>query len=362
MRGCLFRVVLILVSVLLLLAVVEAGMRITKFGERNNSATIKDRPPLLMSPQEKRQHPWAPGGKGGLRVAVVGDSITEGAGVQNYDTYAQRLEYLLNLNEKPRPAAVRVWAKGGLNTYLETRCLDEVMAWKPDVLILGMCLNDAEDQQHYRQLVEWRDDSVPRVPPPRLARFLRHTRVGSWMWQKAQDLRARRGYLRYYERLYSADYSGWQKMVEGIGTFAGTCRKANVRLLVVLFPLMSDVDRYPFDAVHRQIRGVLEQEQVRCLDLLEIYRGMSPYRLQAVPNVDAHPNEIGHRIAAEAIFNYLVANSLVDIHYNPSITHGSPKRKWRIIESFVQNAAGADRADRDALSSEAAGKGQERTP
>ncbi len=353
MRNFVFRVLLLLLALLFTLGVAEVFMRVLGPQVRAHRPSVMDRPQLDFYPGDSRLHAWSRGAKDALRVAVVGDSITAGTGVQFYDAYPWRLELLLNLNDGVRPAVVDVWAKGGMNTEQEAKhLLKKALAWKPDVLILGMCLNDAENQGQAEELNRWRDEMVPRAPPPWLADILRRTRVGSWIYQKAEDLRANRGFLKYYRQLYSTDYSGWKKMERAIGTFNESCREANVPLVVVIFPLMSNVDRYPFEFAHRQIGGVLEREGVRHLDLLRVFQGLSPVRLQAIPNVDAHPSEIGQRIAAEAIFQYLLANGLVDKSYTPQQVRGSPQRMWGILRSFVQNAAGADRALRERLKSE----------
>ncbi len=61
--------------------------------------------------------------------------------------------------------------------------------------------------------------------------------------------------------------------------------------------------------MHDRLHEALANEQVRFLDLLNDYRGRDPFRLQVIPFVDSHPNEIAHRLAAESIFEYLLANS-----------------------------------------------------
>ncbi len=69
----------------------------------------------------------------------------------------------------------------------------------------------------------------------------------------------------------------------------------------------------PKAEVQRQLREVLDRNGIECLDLLDAYRAY----LREHPHSDLffrsivgiidwmHPNEIGHRVAAEAIGNYL---------------------------------------------------------
>ena len=47
------------------------------------------------------------------------------------------------------------------------------------------------------------------------------------------------------------------------------------------------------------------------LDLFESFQGLDGRRLALVPFTDSHPNELAHRIAADAIHRFLVVNDLV---------------------------------------------------
>lgn len=301
-----------------------------------------DRPAVIYYPGDNRINAWSKQSSDPLRIAVVGDSVTIGSGCQFYDTYSMRLEALLNHNDNQRPATVRVWAAGGLNPAAELRYKKEILEWKPDLLILGICLNDAEDTEKKDEIYRWRRDSLPPPPPHWLAKVLRFTKLGSLVYQKIGNLKARRGYLKYYRRLYNTEYSGWQKLRNAMVDWQNTSKSHEIPFLSVIFPLFSDVDRYPFDWVHLQLREMLRVEGIDTLDLLETFRGLSPERLQVIPSVDAHPNEIAHCLAAETIFQYLLANKLVDAGYLPEHANESPTRMWQILADYINNVAAVD--------------------
>jgi len=350
-KGVVFQVkaklLLSLMSVVIALVLFEVLLRNVPPG--TPVSRRHDRPAVIFAPGEQRMNAWAKPHPDPLRVAVVGDSVTAGSGCQFYDTYGMRLEAMLNYNDGQRPAMVRIWAKGGLSPSTELRFRADIRAWNPDLLILGICLNDAEDSGKMGELNRWRLKALPPPPPEWLAGPLRVTRVGTLLYQKAASLKARRGYLKYYRRLYDTRYSGWQHLASAIHAWRDFCRENEIVFLPVVFPLFSDIDRYPFDGVHEQIGGLMRSADIPYLDLLDTFRGLSPLRLQAIPSVDSHPNEIAHRLSAETIFYYLLANGLVDSSYMPRHADASPERMWRMLDRFIHSVVSVDAAETEAL-------------
>ena len=334
------RLLLVLVACSLVFVVMEAVMRV---GQASLSSTLRhDRSSITFYPSGERLNPWSAHHPDPLRLAVVGDSITHGAGVHFLDTYGMRLEALLNHNEGQRPAEVRVWARGGESTYTELRYLEEVLPWEPDLLILGICLNDTEDAHNMNEVRRWRLDALPTPPSPGLARVLQYTRLGTWVYQKMAHYKARQGYREYYRKLYDEEYSGWKRFVYALRRFDEVCREHEISFVPVVFPLFTDVDNDTFDWIHEQIAEVFREEGIAHLDLRETYRGLSPDRLQVIPYIDPHPNEIAHRLAAESVFQYLLANELVDADYLPEHANESPERMWEILGRFMHDVVRVD--------------------
>jgi hypothetical protein len=80
--------------------------------------------------------------------------------------------------------------------------------------------------------------------------------------------------------------------------------------------------------MHDAIAGVMQAEGVAHLDLFPAFRGKDPRRMQAIPRVDPHPNEIAHRIAAEAIFHFLLEQGLVPETYRPLEREIKLRARW----------------------------------
>jgi hypothetical protein len=55
----------------------------------------------------------------------------------------------------------------------------------------------------------------------------------------------------------------------------------------------------------------MQQLGVPVLDLSAMYQGIPLERLQVIPGVDRHPNEIAHRMAAEKIYLWLESQEMI---------------------------------------------------
>ncbi len=333
MKPLVFRVLLGFVSLVFAFLVLELVVRLVPSARGLDPSETWDRPNRLY--YSVRECPWTQGTTNILRVAVIGDSFSTGQGVQPSDTFVARLESLLNLNTNLLPAEVRVWAKGGYSTEMELSFLGETIKWRPHLLILQVYLNDTEDAERWEELKQWRDEMLPRKPSAWVARLLNTTHVGRWIYVKIGHRHSDKATVRYQERTASPDYSGWQKFVAALKVFRESCDREQIKLVVAVFPLIGEVDRYRFDKIHERIHQVLKQEGIDYLDLLDEFRGKRPERLEVVPKLDGHPNEIAHRIASEAIFRFLLDKHFLDRSYEPQIQSRGRQNYWRRMDQHM---------------------------
>jgi hypothetical protein len=335
MKTLMFRVILGLVAMVMTLLAMEVVMRLVSSARDRDPSKTWDRPDRLYF--AGRECPWTRGATNFLRVAVIGDSFAEGAGVQFSDSFGVRLESLLNLNTNLLPAEVRVWAKGGYNTQMELRFLKEAIQWRPHVLILQVFLNDTENPMNKEELGQWRSETMPRKPSSGISLILSKTRVGAWIYTKMEHRRCDKAYLRYMERTTSPDYSGWQNFVAALKVFRESCDREQIKLVTVIFPELEEVGHYRFDKIHAQIGQVLKGEGMIYLDLLDEYRGKRTDRMGVVPKLDSHPSEIAHRIASEAIFRYLLDQELIDESYEPQNQSRGRQSYWRRMNQYMNH-------------------------
>ncbi len=118
-----------------------------------------------------------------IRVACVGDSITQGFGWKNPNSYPSQLGRMLGHDWKVRNFGVsgRTLLKQGDYPYWKEKAFHQAQAFKPNVVIIMLGTNDTKPQnwkhkeafaQNYKELVETFEHlpSKPRVfvclPPP----------------------------------------------------------------------------------------------------------------------------------------------------------------------------------------------------
>ncbi|MFT5124327.1 MAG: lysophospholipase L1-like esterase [Kiritimatiellia bacterium] len=333
-RRVLGKLALLLFSLLVALIAIELVLRKRDLTFSIENDPNYDRSERYFYPDPARLHPYAaPGEKPGLTVAVIGDSFTNGVGVPYLDKYGVRLEYLLNLNEGVAPAVVHVKAQDGTSTFTHFRFLKPLFEehGKPDVVILGICLNDTEDENNREEFKTWRNKGIPRPPEGFTKRLCNFSKLATFIYNKKEVVRAMTAHEAYYQNLYADEYSGYKSFVKHIGLIKANLDEQGVIFFAVIWPLLGDLNpaTYKFDAIHEKIHGVLEAQGVPYVDLKPTFMGKNAERLQAIPFVDGHPNEIAHRMASETIFKALVEQKIIPITYRPQHASGLVSGRYR---------------------------------
>lgn len=332
-RGWLARVAtrlgLAILTLVVSLGAIEAALRVAPVRESDPAA---DRSHCYYQIAPERAHPWSVGASNLLRIVVIGDSFTHGVGVQMDERYGAQMERMLNLNTGVRPVEVKVLANPGTSTFQQLPILYKALEYRPEIVILGICLNDAEDWTNPKQVNEWLQEWIflaSSTPGPKLQAVLDRSRLASLVFQRVIAARSQSGARAYYRRLYDPRYSGLQRMSDAIRQFRDTCASNRVAFVPVVFPLLSSdlaPDRYPFHFAHDRVREIMETNRVQCVDLLPAFAGTSSLRMQAVPGIDPHPSEIAHRVAAETIVGELLHRKLIEEALAPHVRFAEKNR------------------------------------
>jgi hypothetical protein len=116
-----------------------------------------------------------------------------------------------------------------------------------------------------------------------------------------QTWRVSRETTRWYLDLYGPpNEPGWERTQHDMREMDRRVREKGGRMLVASWPLLVDLDSYPFSAADDTIARFCAGAGIRRLDLRQALRGRPAESLWVHP-VDHHPNEIAHRLAAEAL-------------------------------------------------------------
>jgi len=242
--------------------------------------------------------------KGGtLRVAVMGDSFTEGMGVKEEDTYPRVLGRTLAADR----LEVLNCGRRGYDFPALFDLLEDVLRLDPDVVVYGMVLNDPDRSQVLdtldKSLDDWireRRGTVLEGPLPQPGLF--DLRLSAFVQDRFRRWRMGRDSTRWYRDLYgAANREGWQRTQELLREMNRRMGERGGRLLIALWPLFVDLERaYPFEDLEATITHFCLTAGIRIHPLRPAFDGHTSESLWVHP-VDHHPNEVAHRLAAESL-------------------------------------------------------------
>lgn len=239
-----------------------------------------------------------------LRILALGDSMTYGLGVRLDLTWPQVLEARLR-SERATPVEVinTGFAAGGAAPGGYDRWVaDHGVLLRPTLVVLGLCLNDLHI-----------GIGMMTYPAIKVAPILGG--YSQLLDRTVQFVRQReaRAQVRDLGSIVTPQSKQWVETQRGLRAIRDTLATAEVRFVVVVFPMMSQLepDLYPLRSAHELVVGFCKGEGIRCLDLLPAFLGLDEQDLW-VHVSDQHANDKGHAIQAERIHAFLVAEGLLN--------------------------------------------------
>lgn len=334
------KLLVLISSILVSLIAFEVIFRL--FESKIDAPIWSDRPSEWYLPEGTRDQRNAAFPKvkpdGSFRIVVVGDSFTFAGKVHYDDNFAKRLERMLELNQTHRPVEVLNWGVPGYSTEQEVPLVRKAIEdYKADLVVLEVTLNDPEVEPYHSShagIYTWEK---------RLQRWPLFTKWHSLQFFAQRILNTVRNseYVSYHQSLFEKANT-WKGFNNALEKMERVSKDTSVPVVAMVFPMLSHPfdERYPFQAAHAKIDAKLGELSMPALDLLPSFNGIPPERLQAKPGEDAHPNEIAHRIAADALYMFLKTHNLLpaELQFKDSRQQGRRLPKAVIIgKSFGSN-------------------------
>lgn len=240
--------------------------------------------------------------EGGYRVLVIGDSVAYGVGVSMNDTFAAKLEEKLRAAVPGRTIDVLNAGVSGYNTVQQLAVLDSRLArHQPDAIVLSYCPNDIDSTPMLFRVGDefcfYNVGTEPRLYP-------------SWLIENSA----------LYRRVVVAREAAFRDSTEktasraanlaALRTIAERARDANLPFFVLIFPyLLESLQKYPPQNVelHREVTQIVTAAGGTVIDFHKIWidRDYRSLRNRIDSTDYVHPNEDGHREAAELITSIL---------------------------------------------------------
>lgn len=226
---------------------------------------------------------------GGRRILVLGASITLGWGVKEEDTLTSVLER--KFAEKGEPVQV---LNAGIGNYNAERYVKhffhDLKDLKPTDIVVHYFLRDAEK-------LEAGGGNF----------FLRNSELAVTLWIAMNRLIGPQGegsINDHYKAVYDTQSEGYKTMEASLRDLADYAKDNNIRLTLAMVPDVHNLENYPFTDIHQRMKSVAEGMGYRFVDLLPAFGTLSPEDVWAMPG-DPHPNALGHKLMADALFPVL---------------------------------------------------------
>jgi hypothetical protein len=292
------------------LAIVEIGLRILESRSDPAASSWSDRPAFYMRPEASatmQDYPiTTPKPPGTFRLAVVGDSYSFAPYMQFTDAFPKVLERMLNLNAIPEKADVINYGVPAYSTSHEIATVERAIRDGADAILLQITLNDPEIKPYRPKGITVFNTFGQLEVTGWKKHILEHWHTAAFVVQRLHNEKTRRDYITYFNDLFNKKAT-WDNFESSMRTLVSTARDKQIPIVAAVFPLFGVPvnDSYPFMVCHDKTNALLTSLAVPHLDLLPLYRNIPIDRLQVIPGVDRHPNEIAHRMAAERLYTWL---------------------------------------------------------
>jgi len=224
------------------------------------------------------------------RIAVLGDSLTFGWGVEKADAFEALLEAMLS---EQQPTEMLNFGHGNYNTQQQVNLFKEKgLKYKPDQVAVFYFINDAE------------------VTPVRSKwLWVSHLRSVTFLWSRVRGLLTRTApgqtFESFYSALYEDDQPGFIAVKESFLELKEICEEQGMSLQVIMLPELHNLVDYPFKPEYAKVADFLRENEIPVKDLTASFAGYEDAEGLWVAPDDAHPNALAHKMIAEYSFDFL---------------------------------------------------------
>lgn len=242
---------------------------------------------------------------GVIRIVVVGDSVTMGAGVEEEDTYAARLGAALAARHAGQRFEVINAGLAGLDVAQVVGRLEKVgLPYDPDLIVYGWTMNDITGPA-YRMFQR-----------PRSAYHLYHAvyerfatsrsyllRVLWPHWVSFRELVApgTQSYLAELRYNYFDNTAAWERFAAQLDRLAEIGRSHDACVVVLIHTALARLTAlHPLRSIYDRVAAAARARGLHPVQSLPAFIGRDE-RAVTVSVYDGHPNRAGHELLAQVL-------------------------------------------------------------
>jgi hypothetical protein len=290
-------VMITLTTLCVILLVLEIGMRAFMYGSDDFARTLPH--------QRWQQLYWTPVNSLGYRdiepevessktqILVLGDSFAAGHGIEGIeDTFPHVLNALLGENYRVHVAAIPGWSTDDQFAALSRFPI------KPEIVVLSYFVNDIEFSATQHGLFpQW----PPSTDGTSLGWLVDHFYLANYLYWRVYVYRLSGFPQRYSDYILSAydNAAVWTMLLAELDKMVTWTQANNARLVVLLWPVLTNLDWSA--QVLAPVQAHLAGQGVTVVNMADALAGKSASEL-VVNALDAHPNMVVHRLAAEKLY------------------------------------------------------------
>lgn len=241
---------------------------------------------------------------GTFRIAVIGDSLTMGAGVANHEAYPPLVQSELEDRYPGGKFEVLNFGVGGLNTSaILARLRSAAAGYSPHMVVYGFTMNDLEGPGYVRN----------RPPQGGLAQRMRYQRFAKspshllrFAWPRIQSLRdwispPPQAAVRELRYNFFENPAAWSRFETSLAAMARLCRARRFKFVLFLHTRLTFLNwMHPFHPMYDKVAAKAAELQIPVIRSFDAFRGRHPESLW-VSAFDPHPNPEAHRILARSL-------------------------------------------------------------
>jgi hypothetical protein len=225
-----------------------------------------------------------------IRICVLGDSVAFGYDLVTVEqTFEKLLEVKLNNKSKIIKFEILNFSVPGYNSYQEEITLKEkVIKFKPDIILVGFCLNDDTYTDGYDEL----------------ARELSPYSIGSKLHSKLISYILYLCEINLFEKLKDMD-----KVEHFFQQLSILSKEKHFDLIVLIFPFyFENIELYKYKEKHIKVYNLAKKNGLKVIDFMDIWKDMD-YREREELYLFKDPMHFsfaGMKEIADKLFNYFV--------------------------------------------------------
>lgn len=249
------------------------------------------------------------------RIAVLGDSVAFGFGVNATSSFPKIIEGVLEKQWVEKNVEVINFSVPGYNGGQKVATLEEkALRYEPDLVLMGWLVDDYAVPSYI---------FLSRLPLPKsVVKFLNaHSYLFACVREGLANAVQTANFGQYKEQYADGGYG--LKISEGLfGELADFSREKNIPVIIAILPAWQAWDKNIEDGIvdiNRLLEKIALEKKLYALDTLPLTKTLEerhkrPMTFYTISKSDIyHPNPAGHVFLAATIYNYLVQNKLIPI-------------------------------------------------